>query len=107
MVAVGIKEIKINPSVISKSINNSDEYIFISKRGKPIAVAMSLENEIFDFGLKSWVMIQAFKNGDLSLGQLSKALGKSYTETMELLGLLKIPLFDYDIESDLATLEEL
>jgi len=52
MISIGIKEIKNNPSLITKGVASEDEYIFISKRGKPIAMAISLENEIFDYGFK-------------------------------------------------------
>ena len=107
MLTVGIKEIKDNPSIITKSVEDKDEYLFISKRGKPIAVAISLENEIFDYGFKKWILIKAYKKGDLSLGQLSKALGKSYQDTMAMLGLLGVEVFDYDLEDELESIEEL
>jgi hypothetical protein len=66
MLSVGIKEIKNNPSIITKGVENNDEYLFISKRGKPIAVALSLNNEVFDYGFRKWVLIKAYKKGDLS-----------------------------------------
>ncbi len=107
MLSVGIKEIKNNPSIISKGVENRDDYLFISKRGKPIAVAMSLDNEVFEHGFKKWVLIKAYKKGDLSLGQLSKALNLSYLETMEILGILGVPVIDYDLGDDIETIEKL
>ena len=107
MLSVGIKEIKNNPSIISKGVENRDDYLFISKRGKPIAVAMSLDNEVFEHGFKKWVLIKAYKKGDLSLGQLSKALNLSYLETMEILGILGVPVIDYDLDDDIETIEKL
>ena len=107
MLNIGIKEIKNNPSIITKGVENKDDYIFISKRGKPIAVAMSLENEIFDYGFKKWILLKAYKKGDLSLGQLSKALKLSYSDTMKLLGTLGISVMDYDLNDDLNTIEKL
>jgi len=107
MVTAGIKEIKTNPSIITKAVENSDEYLFISKRGKPIAVALSLDNKVFDHGFKKWILIQAYQKGDLSLGQLSKALNQSYTQTMEMLSLLNIDVIDYDLDDELQTLEKL
>ncbi|MCK5810630.1 MAG: type II toxin-antitoxin system Phd/YefM family antitoxin, partial [Cocleimonas sp.] len=106
MKSVGIKEIKTNPGIISKTIEDH-QYLLISKRGKPIAVATSLDDEVFDMGLKKWILLQAFKNGSLSLGQLSKALNQSYSKTLKLLELLKIPALDYDLEDELDTINGL
>ena len=107
MLTAGIKEIKNNPSILTKGVEDSNEYLFISKRGKPIAVAMSLDNEVFDYGFKKWVLIKAYKKGDLSLGQLSKALGQSYQDTMQMLGLLGVDVIDYDLKDDMSTIEKL
>jgi len=107
MLTIGIKELKDNPSILTKGVEDKDEYLFISKRGKPIAVAMSLDNEVFDHGFKKWVLIKAYKKGDLSLGQLSKALEQSYSETMQMLGALGIAVIDYDLDDDMPTIEKL
>lgn len=107
MLSVGIKEIKNNPSIISKGVEDKENYLFISKRGKPIAVAVSLENEVFEHGFKKWILIKAYKKGDLSLGQLSKALKLSYVDTMKMLGILGISVIDYDLEDEINTIEKL
>lgn len=107
MLTIGIKELKNNPSIISKGVENKDDYLFISKRGTPIAVAMSLDNEVFDHGFKKWILIKAYKKGDLSLGQLSKSLNQSYQDTMKMLGTLGIAVLDYELEDDMATIEKL
>ena len=103
MKSIGIKELKSNPGLISKTIE-AGEYLLISKRGKPIAIATSLDDKVLDMGLKKWILIDSFKQGALSLGQLSRALDISYMETVELLDLLKIPVLDYDLKDDLTTL---
>jgi len=107
MLSIGIKEIKNNPSVITKGVEDKDNYLFISKRGKPIAVAMSLDNEIFDYGFKKWILIKAYKKGDLSLGQLAKALDLSYIDTMQMLGTLGIAVIDYDLDDDLEAIKKI
>ena len=107
MLTIGIKEIKNNPSIITKGVEDKDNYIFISKRGKPIAVAMSLDNDVFEYGFKKWVLIKAYAKGDLSLGQLSKALKLSYVDTMKMLGALGIAVIDYELADDLNTIEKL
>ena len=106
MLTIGIKEIKNNPSIITKGVEDRDDYLFISKRGKPIAVAMSLDNEVFEYGFKKWVLIKAYKKGDLSLGQLSKALELSYLDTMKMLGVLGIAVIDYDLADEIETIEK-
>ena len=103
MKSIGIKELKSNPGLISKTLE-SGEYLLISKRGKPIAIATSLNDAVLDMGLKKWILIDSFKRGALSLGQLSKSLDIPYMETVKLLDLLKIPVLDYDLEDDLTTL---
>jgi len=47
MLTIGLKELKNNPSILAKGVEDKDEYLFISKRGKPIALAMGLDNEVF------------------------------------------------------------
>ncbi len=106
MLNIGIREIKNNPSIITKGVEDRDNYIFISKRGKPIAVAMSLDNEVFEYGFKKWILIKAYKKGDLSLGQLSKALNLSYLYTMNMLGALGVDIIDYNLDDDLDTIEK-
>ena len=106
MQSVGIKEIKTNPAIISKAIENH-QYLLISKRGKPIAIATALDDKVFDFGLKKWILIKAFENGSLSLGQLARALEQSYEKTVKLLDLLRIPLLDYDLNDELDTIDSL
>ena len=49
--------------------------------------------------------IKAFQEGELSFGQLSKALSKNHHETMKLLGSLNIPIADYDLEEDLKIVD--
>ena len=107
MVTIGLKELKNNPSILAKGVEDKDEYLFISKRGKPIALAMGLDNEVFNHGFKKWILIKAYEKGDLSLGQLSKSLNKSYLDTMQMLSVLGIAVLDYDLDSDMATMEKL
>ena len=53
------------------------------------------------------ISLKAFKNGELSLGQLARKLGVNKHETIGLLGELNIPFADYDLAEDLETLNEL
>lgn len=107
MLTIGIKELKNNPSILSKGVENKDDYLFISKRGTPIAVAMSLDNEVFDHGFKKWILIKAYKKGDLSIGQLSKSLNQSYQDSMQMLGALGVAVLDYELADEMSTIEKL
>jgi predicted HTH domain antitoxin len=51
--------------------------------------------------------INAFKNGKLSLSQLSKSLNQNIETTLQILGDLKIPIADYSIEEEIETLDRL
>ena len=104
MQTIGLKDLKTNPAILTKAIANK-EYLLISKRGKPIAVTASLDEQVLDVGLRNALLFKAFADGGLSLGQLTKALDKSYEETMKLLSLMGIPVLDYDLADELATLD--
>ena len=106
MQMAGIKEIKENSGLISKTIEDH-QYLLISKRDKPIATATALDDEVFDVGLKKWILIQAFKCSDLSLGQLSRSLDKSYAETIKLLNLLNIPSPNYELKDEMDVIDSL
>jgi len=51
--------------------------------------------------------MRAFEKGDLSLGQLADSLGKTKADTLQVLAQFNIPLADYDVQEDLATVEKL
>jgi len=64
-------------------------------------------NELIEHNLKAWMALKSFEKGDLSLGQLAENFGKSKIDTMQMLGQLKIPIADYDLQEDLDTVEKL
>lgn len=106
MDTIGIKELQTNPGKLSRSLTKN-EYMLITRRGKPLGVALPFTSQLMDNGLKNWMALQAFQAGDLSLGQLANALGKNKHTTLELLGELNIPFADYDLQEDLDTLDTL
>jgi predicted HTH domain antitoxin len=106
MQTLGIKDLQINPAKLTKSLEN-DEFVLITKRGKALGVATSFGDEALNQGLKSALLTKAYKQGDLSLGQLSTALKMSKKETMNMLSMLGIDVIDYDFKDDLKTLEKL
>ncbi len=105
MQTVGIRDLQVNPAVLTRSLEN-DEYVMITKRGKPLGVAASLDDEMLRHGFGEELVLKAFVAGDISLGQLSKSLGLTKRETMRLLAIRGIPLTDYDISEDLRGIEK-
>jgi predicted HTH domain antitoxin len=104
MKTVGIRDLQINPSIFTKGLENN-EFIVITKRGKPLGVATSFEDAILKHGFFESLVLKAFENGDISLSQLAKSLNLSKSETMQLLSTLNIPVTDYSIEEELKGIE--
>ena len=103
---IGIKELQTNPAKLSKSFSNN-EYMMITRRGKPIGMALPFSSELMEQGLKPWMALKAFQEGDLSLGQLANSFDKTKAEAIELLNQLKIPLVDYDFQEDMSAIDKL
>ncbi len=100
MQTVGIRDLQINPAIFTKSLENN-EFVMITKRGKPLGVATSFEDDILRHGFLESLVLMAFERGNISFSQLSKSLKLTKTETMKLLSTLDIPLTDYKLEEDL------
>lgn len=103
---IGIKELQTNPGKLSQTFSE-DDYLLITRRGKPIGVALPFSSGFLEEGLKPWMALKAFEAGDLSLGQLAKTLDKTKSETMEMLGRLNIPIANYDLQEDLDAIDTL
>jgi predicted HTH domain antitoxin len=106
MQTVGIKELKNNPSILSKTFDRHD-YLLITRRGQPIGIASAFDDQVLDLGYRKWVAIRSFQAGDLSLGQVARVFDKNKLEMMRLLSELGVPLADYDLQEDLDTLNAL
>ena len=104
MQTVGIRDLQINPAIFTKSLENN-EFVMITKRGKPLGVATSFEDDILRHGFLESLVLKAFERGDISLSQLAKSLSLTKSETMKLLATLNIPVTDYSIEEDLKGIE--
>ncbi len=99
MQTIGIKALQTNPALLTRAFE-SGEYSLITKHGSPIGIAVGFDNLIIDEGLKHFLVLKAFRNGDMSLGELSSSLGKSKVETMIILSRLHIPLADYSLAEE-------
>ncbi len=103
MQTVGIKELKTNPSVLSKAFDRHD-YLLITRRGQPIGIAAAFDEQILDLGYRKWLALRSFQAGDMSLGQVSRVFEKNKQQMMQLLAELGVPLADYDLQEDLDTI---
>ena len=104
MQTIGIKDLQINPAILTRSLE-ADEYTMITKRSKPIGLAISFDDKIVTEGLKTALMVDAYKNGYLSLGQVSKALELDKKKTMKLLSTMGLDVIDYDFNDDMDGLK--
>jgi len=105
MQTVGIRDLQLNPASFTKPLE-SDEFVMITKRGKPIGIATSFNDDALHHGLIESMVLKAFNQGDISLGQLSKSLKLTKRETMKYLEIVNIPLTDYDFKEELKNIEE-
>ena len=104
MQTIGIKDLQINPATLTKALE-AHEYTLITKRSKPLGIALAFDDKIVTEGLKTALMIDAYEKSLLSLGQLSKALDMSKRETMKILSLWGIDVIDYDFKDELKDLD--
>ena len=104
MQTIGIKDLQINPAILTRSLE-ADEYTMITKRSKPIGLAISFDDKIVTEGLKTALMADAYKNGYLSLGQVAKALELDKEKTMKLLSVMGLDVIDYDFNDDMDGLK--
>ncbi|KIM11116.1 MAG: hypothetical protein KU38_06730 [Sulfurovum sp. FS08-3] len=100
MQTVGIRDLQTNPAVLTHWLENK-EFVMITKRGKPLGVATSFEDDILKHGFLESMVLLAFERGDISLGQLSKSLQLTKTQTMKLLAIHNIPITEYPLSEDI------
>ena len=102
---VGIKDLQINPAILTKALE-AKEYTIITKRSNPIGIAISLDDEVISKGLKTSLLIDAYKSGKLTTSQLARALDISKKRALNMLSFMGIDVLDYDFSDELNTLNE-
>ena len=105
MQAIGIKDLQTNPAILTKALE-AKHYAMITKRSTPIGIAVSFNDTIVSHGLKTSLMIDGYKDGSISLGQLAKALDISKQKAMHLLSMMGINSLEYEFEDDLKNLDK-
>ena len=106
MQMIGIKDLQINPAILTKSLE-AHEYSMITKHSKPIGLAVAFNDDVVTLGLQKALLIEAYKNSLLSLGQLTKSLKSSKKETLKMLSLMGIDIIEYDFKEELSGLDTL
>jgi len=104
MQTIGIKDLQVNPAILTRSLE-ADEYTMITKRSTPIGLAISFSDSIITDGLKTSIMVDAYKQGLLSLGQVAKALEMPKEKVMKMLSMMGIDVIDYDFKDDIKNLD--
>ena len=105
MQTIGIRDLQINPATLTKALE-SKEYTMITKRSTPIGIAVALDDHILSKGLKTSLLIDGYKSGNISLGQLAKSLSISKQKAMHLLDMMGIDCVEYDFKDDMQTLSK-
>ena len=106
MNSIAIRELRNSPSNLTRSLEQ-DEYVFITKHGKPIGVAVPLSNDNLRFGLTRATALQAWKQGDLSLGKMAELLQINKTQLRETLSAMHLPVITEDVDDAVAEAKHL
>ncbi|MBE9561736.1 MAG: UPF0175 family protein [Proteobacteria bacterium] len=105
MKTLGIKKLETNPEQLSFFLEQ-DEILLITAQ-QPLGVLVPFSSHLIELGLVQWLAIKAFESGDLTLGQVAKALNKTKSEMLDTLDKLNISIADYDLMEDLSVIENL
>lgn len=97
MNSIAIRELRNSPSNLTRSLEQ-DEYVFITKHGKPIGVAVPLSNDNLRFGLTRATALQAWKQGDLSLGKMAELLETDKAELRETLSAMHLSVINESVD---------
>ena len=103
---LGIKDLQTNPASLTKALD-AHEYTLITKHSKPIGIALSFSDEILTKGLKMALLLEAYRDSAISLGQLCSELSISKKRALKMLSLTNIDVIDYDFNDDLKTIKKL
>jgi len=106
MEVLTIKDLQKNPGKLAKSAQRS-ELALITKRSVPLGVVVPFDSDLLLYELKVDIVLRAYREGHLSLGQVAKFLQKSKEETMRFLSKMGIDVIDYDIGEDMANIEKI
>ena len=82
----------------------------VTRHGQPLFVSVPFTEDVISHGVHTALAVNLFKSGDLSLGLAAKLARMAYSDFIDYLGTLKIPVVTYEpgeLEQELALLTEL
>ena len=106
MKSLGIKELQTNPASLTRALE-AHEYTLITRHSKPIGIALSFDDGILTNGVKTAILLDAYKSSAISLGQFCNALSISKMKAMKMLSLMNIDVVDYDFDDDIKAINNL
>lgn len=92
---------------LAKLNPEEEDYVLLLHNGKPLGVFTQFNNELLQQGLGQWLLVKAYQNGEISVGQFARQMQLSLEESYHLLATLNIPVVDYNFDDDLDTIEQL
>ena len=84
-----------NHSASLSQLLERNEYVFITKHGKPIGVAVPLTDENLRIGLTRATALQAWRNSDISLGKMAELLQIDKPSLRHLLSTMNLSVINY------------
>jgi predicted HTH domain antitoxin len=69
----------------------------VTRHGQPLFVSVPFTDELIEAGVHTALAVNMFKSGALSLGQAAKVARMAYSDFIEYLGALKIPVATYEV----------
>ncbi len=97
--SIEVRELKINPEKLIDALK-AEENIVITKKSKPIGLVLSLDKQVMTNELYTGLLIDAYKDGIISLGQLSCKIDCSKEQCLKVLSLMGIDVIEYDFKDD-------
>jgi len=78
-------------------VRNAEEgkLAVVAKHGRPLFVAVPLDEDLLRAGVGVALAIQLFREGTLSLGKAAKLAGLTYEDMVDQLARMGLPVVDY------------
>jgi antitoxin (DNA-binding transcriptional repressor) of toxin-antitoxin stability system len=97
MQAVAVKDLRNHPSHLTGPLERN-EHVVITRHGKPIGVAVPLNDENLSIGLARATALQAWRAGEISLGKMAELVQMDKNELRALVAGLELPIIDGGVD---------
>ena len=108
MKTVGVRALRENPGVLSKSAGNG-ECVLLTNRSKPISISVPFDDKLLEVGVNVDIALKLFEDRVVTLVKGAQIAGLSVEDFLLRLQTLNIVVVEQsqeDLEEDLATLDE-